>query len=244
MNWIPRSYLTASVAQSQETRYVWDEGNLAWVYTVAESVDRQTLPWANWIHAAICGLTIATAEWVVFRLQPFHKDRSPELAIEAAWCANIDPRYCYSLEFSRREWTGPIRGPLLTCMNLMQECLFESPDAGTKPLHCPLLAAQLVEHVCGESRDAFNVWRDQIIRRLHRFYQAPEPLSDLYGELESKMVVPPQAFDPAVDFDIKDAPALADAFLQSVDYQSNPRLVPPDRMRSNGFEGIPYHYPS
>src|SRR5215469_16405346 len=111
MNWIPRSYLTASVAQSQETRYVWDEGNLAWVYTVAESVDRQTLPWANWIHAAICGLTIATAEWVVFRLQPFHKDRSPELAIEAAWCANIDPRIAIALNLAVASGLDPFAAP-------------------------------------------------------------------------------------------------------------------------------------
>jgi hypothetical protein len=187
---------------------------------------------------------MATVQWVVFRLQPLHSDRTPEDAIEAGWCANIDRHYCKSLEFTRHEWTGPIRGPLLTCMNLMHEALFESLDAGTKPIHCPVLAAQLVEHVCSDSRNAFSDWRNQIVDRLDRFYKAPDPLVDLYGEVESKMVVPPQAFDPSVKFDITDAPALTDAFLRSVDYRRNPRLVEPQEMLANGFEGTPYRYPS
>ena len=82
------------------------------------------------------------------------------------------------------------------------------------------------------------------MERLGKFYVAPDPLQDLFGEAESRMVVPPQAFDPDVDFDINQAPELADQFLRSVDYRHNPLLFKPEQIIKNGFEGIPYRYPS
>jgi len=57
------------------------------------------------------------------------------------------------------------------------------------------------------------------------------------------MVVPPQAFDPQVNFDMALAPRLADEFLRNVDYDANPLLLTPDEMRRDGFEGVPYRYP-
>lgn len=242
MTWSPPRYLEAYDIRTREIRYVWDEADLRWVYTVAKDVDLKAVPWRNWVDAAICGLTIATVEWVVFRLSPFDPDPTPGYAIEAAWCANIDRRYCESLEFSRREWTGPVRGPMLTCMNIMHEALFESPEAGTKPLHCPAIAAQLVGHICADSQSPFAEWRQRVTERLNQFYQAPNPILDLYGETESRMVVPPQIFDPDLPFDPSQAPPLADAFLRSADFRSNPRLVAPEQLRREGFEGTPYRY--
>jgi hypothetical protein len=125
----------------------------------------------------------------------------------------------------------------------MHEALFESPDAGTKPTHCPALAAQLVEHVCAEFRDAFEKWRSEVLDRLDPFYKAPDPITDLYGEKEARMLVPPQAFDPSIKFDLKNAPDFANEFLKSVDYRSNPFLVKPEQMLASGFQGMPYRYP-
>jgi hypothetical protein len=173
---------------------------------------------------------------------PLHSDRTPQNALEAAWCANIDRRYCEGLEFSHEEWTGPIRGPLLSCMNLMHEALFESLEEGTKPVHCPLLAAQLAQHVCAGSVAPFVAWRDAAIDRLNLFYRAPDPFLDLYGESVSRLVIPPQAFDPDIEFDIEQASRLADDFLRSVDYRNNPLLVAPEQLKRDGFEGEPYRY--
>jgi len=243
MSWTPPRYLQTSVVRSNQIRYVWNEADLRWVYTLPEGVDPNGATWASWIDAAVCGLTIAIVEWPIFRLMPFDSDPTPQQAVEAAWCANIDRHYCEGLEFNRDEWRGPVRGPLLSCMNMMHEALFESMEAGTRPLHCPSIASGLIEHTCGESYPAFLAWREQIIERLSHSYQAPDPLQDLYGEAESTMVVPPQAFDPQVNFDMALAPRLADEFLRNVDYDANPLLLTPDEMRRDGFEGVPYRYP-
>ena len=117
MTWSPPRYLEAYDARTNEIRYVWDEADLRWAYTLPEGVDLESVPWKSLVDAAVCGLTIATLEWVVFRLSAFDPDPTPGNAIEAAWCANIDRRYSESLEFNRREWIGPVRSPLLTCMN-------------------------------------------------------------------------------------------------------------------------------
>jgi hypothetical protein len=84
--------------------------------------------------------------------------------------------------------------------------------------------------------------REQIIDRLDHFYQAPDPLVDLYGQAASKMIVAPQIFDPVLNFDIGQAPQLADDFLRNVDYRSNPLLMSPQQMKQEGFEGVPYRY--
>lgn len=242
MTWTPPRYLERLVVRTNEIHYLWDETDLTWVYRVPVNVDAKVAPWAVWVDAAICGLTIATIEWVVFRLAPLQRDHTPQDATEAAWCANIDRHYCEGLEFSRREWTGPIRSPLLSCFNIMHEAIFESKESGAKPLHCPALAAQLVEHLCKESYPAFLGWRQQVMERVAAFYNAPDPLFDLYGEVESRMVVPPQLFDLDVPFEMGDARRLVDEFLRSVDYRSNPFLLPPVRMIEDGFRGEPYRY--
>jgi len=175
-------------------------------------------------------------------LSSLHSDPTSQHAVQAAFCANINRHYCESLELARKDWTGPIRSPLLTGINLMHESLFECFEAGSKPIHCPVLAAALVKHICADSWASFVAWRDEIIKRLNRFYQMPDPMADVYGEVESRMVVPPQAFDPQVNFDLSLAPKFTDDFLMSVDYRQNPLLVSPEQMKQGGFEGQPYRY--
>jgi hypothetical protein len=242
MSWIPPQYLESLVRRTNQIRYIWNEADLLQVYSLPEGLDVKGLPWAGWVDAAICGFTIATLEWPIFRLTLLDPDQTSRDAVEAAWCANIDRRYAEGLEFSRREWTGPIRSPLLTCLNIMHEALFECLEAGARPLHCPVIACGLVEHLCAESQSAFLAWREQIIDRLDHFYQAPDPLVDLYGQAASKMIVAPQIFDPVLNFDIGQAPQLADDFLRNVDYRSNPLLMSPQQMKQEGFEGVPYRY--
>jgi hypothetical protein len=55
-------------------------------------------------------------------------------------------------------------------------------------------------------------------------------------------IVPREAFDLSVPFDVEKTPASIDRFLRQVDYRANPFLQTPEEMLEDGFEGVPYTF--
>jgi len=209
-SWAPSVYLKEAVKSGPVT-YDWNLSIRRSLHGSGPVTDLTTLPWAGWSDAAICALTIAVVEWVVARLLPLHDDPTPQDAVAAAWCTLIDRRRCESLELSAKDWSGPIRGPLLMAITLMHEVLFECPAAKQKPRHGPLVAARLVEYVCADSLTVFASWKDTVVNRLN--------------SLSSEKVIPPQVSDSTTAIDPRQFTRLSEAFLQHLDSRYNPFLI-------------------
>jgi hypothetical protein len=235
-----RSYLMPAADPPSTLRHEWIEGQLFWLYQLPENLVLEELPWAPCTNSAIVGLTAAIVEWPLTWLARFDADPIPGFALEAAWCANIDRRYSRPLELSESKWRGPIRGPLFCGVSLVHEAIFECWDAGTRPLHTPLIATRLAEHICRTAVEPFRIWRAEALARLKNLFTAPPPLEDLYGERANELVVSPTVFDPSNSIDPGDLKKLADSFLRSVDPAPNPFLVSPDWLLKHGFSGDPY----
>jgi hypothetical protein len=234
---IPK-YIPQELLQAPETKYLWDDWKIfEYCYPVDENLANEC---ENLAEPAICGLTIAISEWIVFRLSRFDADPLPLQCIEAAWCANIDRLYTAYLEAPGREWIGPVRGPLLVTMNLLHKTLYEAQEGAYKPIDCPSLMSNLVEHTCEAWVGDFRKWRARCLERLKKYYTAPPPIDDLYDEDTKGVVVPREVFDPDFGFDPADAGVLIDKFLQKIDYAANPLLNSPQEMIEAGFIGTPY----
>jgi hypothetical protein len=235
---IPRPrYLPASMFEGPALKYTWDDWDVAAFYT---DVDKELVQqWADLFEPAVCGLTIAISEWVLFRQFALENDPLIIKFLEAAWCANIDRRYSEGLEVSRNDWLGPIRGPVRVAMKLLHSTLYESQEGPDKPVEGPALMSRLVEHVCGV-KEEFRQWRAQCVDRLRKYYVAPPALDDMFDEQTSKVMVPREAFDPEFPFDPEDARILVDQFLRKIDFASNLFLLSPQAMVEAEFEGTPY----
>lgn len=233
---IPK-YIPEGMLFNREIRYRWDDMNILPFFDVHDGDLVQNL--ADLTESAIGGLTIAMAEWVVFRLTRFDDDPRPVQILEAAWCANVDHHYAEGFELSRRDWLGPIRAPMMVAIDILHATLYESLEGPDKPIEGPCLMSNLVEHICGVG-EAFYLWRKQSIDRLRMYYVAPDPLDDLYDEQIEGTIVPREAFDPEFQFQPGLSIDLARRFLQRVDYLNNPFLCSPQEMLKEGFAGTPY----
>jgi hypothetical protein len=231
----PPSYLVAELAVGDTPRYAWDDWQLRPFYECHDV--SQVQRWATLHEAAICGLTIAMAEWVIFKLQRFEPDPEPLQILEAAWCANIDRRYTEGLEVSRQHWQGPLRAPQMVAFDIMHEALYEFQDGAEKPLGSPCLMAQLVKHVC--VAEHFDGWLTECLARLHQYYVAPDPMDDLFDETSEGLLIPREAFNPANAFDPGQAPELTRQLLRSVDPEKNPYLCLPEHIVATGFADAP-----
>jgi hypothetical protein len=185
------------------------------------------------VVALSCGL----AEWIAWRL---HKKVNVLVLlnqIEAVWAGIIDWRYLGPLHRTglapkRREWQGPVRGPVYSTFELLADVVWRArkPSYSAEASSC---LSALAAHVVPDSKP-FLEWRKQIIRRLSSVY--PFEARNRVGA-----AVPREALDPDFDFEPNLTEPLLARFLQSLDYKQNPFLRSPQEMIADGFEGTPYH---
>ncbi len=233
---IPK-YIPEKILVNPAIKYRWDDTNIGPFFDAFD--EELASNWADLVEPAIGGLTIAMAEWVIFRLARFDDDPQSLQILEAAWCANIDRHYSEGFELSRRDWLGPIRAPMMVAIDILHATLYESLEGPDKPIEGPCLMSNLVEHVC-DVEEEFQLWRNQCIDRLREYYIAPAPLDDLYGKLTEGIIIPKEAFDPEFEFNPDTSIDLARRFLQSIDHTTNSFLCSPQEMLEAGFKGTPY----
>jgi hypothetical protein len=65
-------------------------------------------------------------------------------------------------------------------------------------------------------------------------------LYPLNSEEKLGEVVPQEALDPTLDFQIEQTEPFVNRFLRSLDYRTNPFLNSPEQMLDRGFKGTPY----
>jgi hypothetical protein len=237
------AYLRAANLRDPELRYEWDDWR---TLPALQKRDEQLLVRLSAItQRAVLALACASAEWIVQRLAWLCADTSAWSYIEAAWATTVDIRYVgYGNNgwqvYAYKGWDGPVRRPIRNTLNYL-EIAFRQLAEGYQddPLSMTSRIAVLVRYVMPDPVP-YNDWSERVLQRLAALY--PRNPSDRLGD-----VVPRQALDPGIAFQIEDTEALVQTFLRSLDYGSNPFLSTPEAMLTHfdgdpDFKGKPYAF--
>ena len=232
-------YIARAAITDPAIRYKWHDWD---AFRYCEPVDEEFVKrYAKIAPAAVIALTIAEAEWLMFRFEGLSADPTLLLYLESAWCANVDREYSWPIELPKSAWQGPVRRPMLVAIILVNHLLYEAEDFADT-LQQPSSMSNLVEHVLPD-RAPFRQWRDRCVERLIQFYteKPQDPFVDLFDERPAEPVfVPREVFDPDFEFRPEMARPLVDRFLRNVDWPANPFLSSPEEMDRAGFKGTPY----
>ena len=237
---LPRpGYIDPAVADPN-LAFTWDEWKVRSFYKPADEKLVERL--SHVTQRARVALTIAEAEWIVYRFEGIAKDPVPLQLIEAFWAANIDLRYGNYWEPVDDEWRGPVRGPLSVALLITCDALFCTSQSENWAEN-PSWMSKLAEHLLPPAfLPVFVKWRETVLQRLEKFYSAsaaPEP--DLWDEVDSwGPYVPRELFDPEFDFHPDMTETLITNFLIGLNPATNPYLNSPHDMLELGFPGVPY----
>jgi hypothetical protein len=239
MSLIKPPYIAKADIAPKLLDYSWDEWNVRHAYMPIDQPLFKRLKKIS--HRAQVGLTIAEAEWVVFRYDLVSDDPLPSQYLEAAWAANVDLAYAYYIETRDDDWRGPIRGPLKVTLSIVVDSLF-CADESPNPAENPSWMSRLAEHLLPD-HTAFQQWREACVQRLEALYPAPPAENDLFGDTDTGgPPVPREVFNPEYDFEPETKENLVNRYLAGLDYRTNPFLRSPEEMLEIGFLGIPYRF--
>jgi hypothetical protein len=214
----------------------WDDGEVPlWMYTederLAHRIDKTC-------GRGVAGLSAGFAEWIAWR---FSKDCDDPVLfhyIEAVWAAVVDWHYIRPVDDVAETplpevWKGPVRGPLCTAFNLLEEIVRGRAHSSSAYLTSSCLS-KLASHVLPDP-EPYKVWRRQAIRRLSVLYPRNED-----DELDPP--IPRAALDTRIPYTPASADDLIRDYLHGLDFRENPFLSRPEEMVRNGFQGTPYEY--
>jgi hypothetical protein len=235
-------YITAAGVDDPVLRFKWDDWNPSKDFgydsaMVVEKLARVSL-------RAKIAVAIGIYEWIIGRFRSLSDDPAPFQVAEASWCANIHRAYMDYFEWRRRDWIGPVRGPIWEAATWLAPMIFFSDDNPEEWESGLSYLPRLAVHILPKPA-VFEKWLEQIMERLASLYPASkeDPFDDLFKEKEEERrgpLVAREALDPGFDYEPEMARKLLADFLRGVDYTKNPYLRSPKDMLEDGFEGIPY----
>ena len=227
-------HLKVADLQSPVVRFHWDDGDTEQVE------ERPDEPFVDALRRmsdrAILALTVAMAEWIVFRFQPFADVSLPSHFLEAAWAAGADWRYhseAWDAIVDAERWTGPIKGPVSAAMFAV-DVASQGYRVGDDLTDSALSVSNIALHVLPQS-ERFRDWRDRSVARLTVLY--PRNENDAIGP-----VVPREVFELTREYDSEYTEQFLNGLLRSLDYHANPFLASPETLKETGFVGKPYTF--
>ncbi len=236
---IPR-YIADAHINTTELRYEWDDWDV-------HKADRPSDPafvkvTDNFLDRANIALTLAIAEWVMYRFNAVYSDYLPFDYIEGFWAMNVDWRYCKQFKPIDAEWAGPILGPMELAILIANDAFINATENDSTAIN-PSWMSNLAVYILPDSA-AFLAWQKKVIARIEKYYLAEEEdEDDLFLEQDHLgPPVPRELFDPEYEFNPEMTAQLINKFLISLDYTVNPFLRSPEEMHDLGFEGRPYTY--
>jgi len=215
--------------QDATIRYKWDDWDVESVDMPLDEGQQQLL--GRLSQRAICAFTTGTAEWILYRFARLSDDPFPLQCLETAWTQIVNFNYAPHKDIRIEDWTGPVRGPVGVAIRRVKFAIQQADVCGDPAWRTGRIV-KLAEHVLPDPAP-YKQWRDRILARLLALY--PMDADEKLGE-----VVPREALDPDLAFDISQTENLINRFLAGLDYRMNPCLNSPDQMRQQGFQGVPY----
>ena len=233
------SYVVNSKIDSLYIPYIWDDTRAGDDFTFDPQIFLD-----NFSHISLHGkyaLGIGIYEWIVWRYNKISEKSEVVFYIaEAEWCASISPLYVEYIELNRKEYLGPVDGPLWCAATMVSSMTEYGPDEDEDCDACIAYLIQLAMHVLPDTK-IFEQWLDAAIKRLMKDYpqQEEDPFENLFEEDKEERkgpLVAREALDPSFDYHPDQAPRLLDQFLRSVDYKNNPFLRSPEELMELGIE--------
>lgn len=190
-----------SIPRTREPTHSWDEWHVRKYFFFAEKslfarLDQLT-------RRANTALTLAVCEWVEEWLSAFTRDKTLEAYIEAGWPAQIDPRHTEFFQIFDDDWRGPILGPSVIAIGIINEVFyqsFEEPRMAFRSCY----AINLARHLFGPL-EHFESWLERSIRRLEqhhgRLTEPEEPADLLEKEFPKGKLVARELFDLTVPYE-------------------------------------------
>jgi len=236
------SYIAAARVDSPTIRYVWDDWRASEDFQATDDAVVQKVKLLS--ARAQVAMVIGMYEWILGRFRGLSDDPTPLQIAEAAWCGNVDRHYMEYWEFDRRQWIGPIRGPLWCAMTWLIPAVLAGEDEPEELESGISYLYRLPMHVL-PTQQPFVAWLDSTLLRLTELFPAgpADPFEDLFKEREEERrgpFVPREALSPSIPFDQSRTHALIDNFLRSAEYRTNPFLKNPVKLHEEGFQGTPY----
>jgi hypothetical protein len=207
--------------------FVWNdwEQQSYFNYAVTEELDRLK----GLTGRANIALALAVCEWVEARFRPHGLD--PELShyIDAGWAALVDKSYSSWVHLEFQNWQGPLRGPQLIAIGIINEAFYEADDNPEMAWRA-CYALNLARHVL-PPESQFEPWLAGSLGRLEMFHSwAVEGRGeeDIFAtEIYQGRLVGRDLFDLAKPYDPLTASRQLTDLLARVD-RSNPFLnLPP-----------------
>jgi hypothetical protein len=234
VNRTPPPYIAEANLPGTPPDYVWND-------EVEEEVMFHQPRIANRIgrmsDRAALAFSLGAIEWTLWRLRTELPDDRPFQFLDAAYGGLVDWLYLKSFDLPtwEEEFDRAVGGPLAASFWLLQEAFTEA-RRGRPFIHMPVSISEVALRVCGRP-DAFKAWRRTVIERLVE--TDPMNLPAPTGR-----PVPRDILDPSyVPSPSADSERIG-AYLAGLDWRTNPFLRPPDVMRADGFEGVPYAWPA
>jgi hypothetical protein len=236
-------YLVNANVQDSNLRYEWDDWK---TLPALETTDERLVTQLHGLsYRAVLAFACGTAEWLCQRFERLCDDSAPWNFLEAAWAMIVDIHYagCGGVgwqEYAGKHWKGPVKGPIDEALKTLEIAFQQlSSEYHTDPTIFAALLSTLTLHVMSDAVP-FKTWSGQILSRLEAIY--PRISQDKCGD-----VVPREAMNPEVDFQVDQSEALVSEFLAKLDYRSNPFLSSPDGMLQTfegeeSFPGTPYRF--
>ena len=242
MHYIFPQYIADQGQPSPVLKYIWDDTrvDMDFQYNPTDLIGK-IMGTTTRSKIALC---IGIYEWIIWRFHRLSDDPAPFQIAEASWCGNINAAYVEYIEFSRKEYCGPVRRPLFAAMMSLGPVLNFTSVNESDWVNRLFILAPLAMHVLPDTKP-FESWLETVTDRLLLIYPASEddPYEDMFNEQEEERrgpLVAREALDPSFDYRPEQAPMLLDQFLRGVDYENNPFLRGPKEMLAKGFKGEPY----
>ena len=173
-------------------------------------------------HNANKAYAIAVSEWIEAWLSPYTSNHSLRHYIEASWAALLDRDNSQYFQIDEDEWRGPVLGPTVICIGILNEIFFESYDEHRMAFRS-CYALNLARHLMRNESlpgSAFGIWRSKVEARLqlHHSWVAegkPEP-SLLEHTFPQGRLVSREAFDLSQAYDPNEAQRQLEAYAARI----------------------------
>ena len=223
-------------------RYVWDDTRAVKDLTGdAAPVLRASMQMSLRARMILC---MGLYEWNAWRFEGLHGRSEPLQIAQVGWCAAVDPRYMKFFELTRKEWIGPIEGPLWCVATWLQPAMSQGYKFPKGLYDAISLLTRMALHVLPET-GGFQRWLTITLERLVSTFplQPEDPFSDLFDRDIAQRLGPligRNVLDPAGEYDPVFGRIFLTQTLRDAVAEHNPFLASPDDLRDARFVGEPY----
>ena len=227
---VPR-YIKKANIDTTDLHFTWDDWKASQLFTYnSDEIAGKLL---NLVPRAQIAMGIGIYEWIVWRFRKVTDELLPYHLAEAAWLGVANPFHMTYVELERKEWMGPVRGPLWCAVTWMVPMVFHRQmDEGELESGLRYLP-RLAMHVLPDARP-FEEWIHFVSNRLLYLYKDEEigPFDDLFDDEDhGGAITPREALDPDFEYNPDRAEQLFQKYLQSTDSEKNTVLNTPEQMK-------------